>query len=486
MGIPETSCKCLKTCKDLKEEINIEKEDFLRTKASNHKINNESRINNFQQSKGFSINSVSGKTEIITNSRDNNISNRNNDNNIKETLENPIVEVTEENKYINTNNNILISANSINNKDKDEEKIEEEKEIEEKNENDSNNNSLNSMIESKKSESNSDKESKEEKKQSNVNSIIISEKEEEDENIDTNIFFTETLKKAEKYFDSPLDYEKDWRQYNEDDENEEIPNLINKMNSNQGENKTKEEGEIIDFKGKKCFYKGQLDDNQNPCGFGVLYTQNGEKYEGNFYLGGLLGLGRYINEEGTCFEGIFKNNKLVSKAKVINWNEKKNQKIYYFGEVSNFIKHGKGQEITKEYRYSGDFVDNEKHGNGIIEFVENEELYEGEFNQNEITGKGLYIWSNKNTYKGDFVKGIKQGKGKYKWPDGTEYEGDYNNGEREGYGTYKWVDGREFTGRFKGGVPDGKGKLTYKGKCVNIEYKNGKPIQDIKKLLKES
>ena len=110
-------------------------------------------------------------------------------------------------------------------------------------------------------------------------------------------------------------------------------------------------------------------------------------------------------------------------------------------------------------------------------------LYEGDFSKGEITGKGLYIWNNNQQYKGDFVKGIKHGKGKYKWPDGFEYEGEYNNGIREGLGTYKWKDGRVFKGRFRDGRPDGKGKLTYNGKTINIEYKNGKPTEDIKKLF---
>ena len=495
MGVPETSCKCLKTCKDKKGEMELEKGDYLRTKTGNNKMNNNNQkiLNNFQQSKGVSINSVSGKTEIISISKENSFTNKNNyKNNIKETLQNANVEEIEENKNINTDNNILKTINSINdNKDKKDEKQEEKKEerneekkeelkedeneFKEKNDNDINSNSENSNSENMCN----NKDNEEQKKENSKSNPLKDEN-----NIDKSIFFTETLKRAEKNFDSPLDYEKDWSQYfDEDEDNEEIPILLNTMNSNQGEKNTKEEGEIIELKGKKCLYKGQMDNNHNPCGFGELYTQNGEKYEGNFCLGKLIGLGRYINKEGICFEGIFKNNDLVSKATIIYLNEK-NQKIYYFGEVSNFAKNGMGKEITDEYRYTGYFVDNLREGDGRIEFLENGELYEGEFTKGKINGKGLYIWSNKNVYKGDFVNGIKHGKGKYKWPDGCEYEGDYNNGEREGYGTYKWKDGRIFTGRFKSGVPDGKGKLTYKGKCVNIEYRNGKPIQDIKTLFR--
>ena len=90
----------------------------------------------------------------------------------------------------------------------------------------------------------------------------------------------------------------------------------------------------------------------------------------NFFLGKLTGLGRYINEEGTCFEGIFDNNNIVSKATVITIN-KQNKRVEYFGDVLDFKKNGKGEEICKdEYKYVGDFSNDMKHGFGKLEFFE--------------------------------------------------------------------------------------------------------------------
>ena len=201
----------------------------------------------------------------------------------------------------------------------------------------------------------------------------------------------------------------------------------------------------------------------------------------NFFRGKLTGLGRYINSEGTCFEGIFEDNKLVSKATIIAINEN-NNRVEYFGEVKDFKKNGKGKEICEnEYIYVGDFMNDLKHGSGKLEYFENGETYEGEFYQGEITGKGIYIWSNGEKYEGDFVKGIKHGKGIYSWPDGCEYKGEYNNGIREGKGQYMWEDGRIFKGIFKEGKPDGKGIIYYKGKNIKCEYKKGVPNFDIKK-----
>ena len=477
MGIPQVSCKCLKTCKEYNQEVDLAKGDYLRSRTGNFKINNDPKnITSFQKNKNISINSVVGKMEVLTNlnndnnndnindnnndnneNNNNNESNDNNDNNDiikKEPLHKIEEEDEEDNKDIKTNNNVKTS-NITNENKEDNLSIE-------KNENNINNNLSNNIS----------------KKNSSLSSLKILK------DFDKNIFFTEKMKKAEKNFTRPINYEKDWAQYCDDTDNEDVLILINNMNKGKGENHTKEEGQVIEYKGEKYLYIGELDKNQKPTGFGVLYTTKGKKYEGNFSKGSLLGLGRYIDEEGTCYEGIFQNNNLVGKGKIIKYNE--NNKITnYFGDVVDFKKNGKGEEVCEDYKYKGEFLDDLRNGYGQLEFLQNGDLYEGEFKEGEITGKGLYIWNNKQQYKGDFVKGIKHGKGKYKWPDGFEYEGEYNNGIREGLGTYKWKDGRVFKGRFKNGKPDGKGKLTYNGKTINCEYKDGKPTTNIKKLLKE-
>ena len=84
-----------------------------------------------------------------------------------------------------------------------------------------------------------------------------------------------------------------------------------------------------------------------PTGFGVLYTQD-KKYEGNFFLGKLTGLGRYINEEGTCFEGIFDNNNIVNKK---NKNKKDNEKD---NNENNGVENYKEVKISDKNLYNND------------------------------------------------------------------------------------------------------------------------------------
>ena len=508
MGINPISCKCLKTCKDANEEVDLANIDYLRSKIGNYKINNApNNLTLIKKMKSMSINSILLKPESITN-----LNNNNNENGIKETLKNYNVEQTEENNFIETNNGILKTVNTLNNKNKNNINTEENDNKEQKSQTGNDENNEKSII-SKENKDDNESSSNTLKKKKNdekkIGNRIIKENNDDEENsdslgsikinkkvmlfkentnqnssssikyeqsIDKNIFFTEKLKKAEKNFEHPINYEKDWTQYCDDQNNEDMFILIDAMNSNKGENHTPENGQVIELNGEKCLYIGDLDKKRKPIGFGVLYTIKGAKYEGNFSKGKLIGLGRYINEDGVCYEGIFENNKLVGKAKIIECDEK-GKKHTYFGDTINFQKNGKGEEICDEFRYIGEFSGNLRHGYGREEFLKQGEVYEGEFNKGEITGKGTYIWNNKNIYKGDFVKKIKHGKGIYKWPDGFEYEGEYNNGIREGFGTYKYKDGRILKARFKNGTPDGKGKMTFEGSSINVEYKDGKLIQ---------
>ena len=440
MGATQVSCKCLKNFKENVNEVDLAKSDYLKSRSSNLKISNDKRNDSpLKSSNKIVINLTEEKMENEKNLKSGNNNEINTNINtyqakIKDTLQNKVIEEQKEDKCIDTNNNK--SINSL-----------------------SNNNDLNEIIKVKTC--------------STINYL---------KDVDKSSFITENIKKAEKNFRRPINYEKDWAQYCDDNDNEDMLVLINSMNKNKGVDHTEEDGQIIDYHGKKFLYNGELDKNQKPVGFGVLYME-GKKYEGNFNKGKLIGLGRFINEEGACFEGIFENGNLVSKAKIIKNID--NQKVTYFGEVVDFKKNGKGEETCEDYKYTGEFLEDLKHGKGRLELLKDGNIYEGEFKRGEMTGKGIYLWRNKQRYEGDFVNGIKHGKGIYIWPDGFEYNGEYVNGIREGRGIYKWKDGRVFEGLFKNGKPDGKGKLTYKGVTILCEYKNGKQLTDIKKSLQQ-
>ena len=426
MGVSPSSCNCSRTCNNYPNEIEFTKGDYLRSKSGNINIKNDLKYNE-NNSKSKTSPSLFKPRNLDSNE----IQNIKNNNKIKTFFDFDIN--NRENSKFEENNSFKIDEHQEENNNETNPKNPELKYL---------------------------------------------------PNFDKIYFFPKKLKNAEMIFKNPINYETDYlKYYKEDEDNIDMVILINTMNKNKGINHTKEDGEVFEYNGEKYLYIGETDKNQMPTGFGVLYTQ-GKKYEGNFFRGKLIGLGRYINEEGTCFEGIFEDNKLVSKATIITIN-KNNKKVEYFGDVTDFKKNGKGEEICEdEYKYQGDFSNDLKHGYGILEFFENNETYEGQFDKGEITGKGIYIWNNGEKYEGTFVKGIKHGKGTYTWPDGCIYEGGYNNGIREGKGKYIWADGRIFRGTFLDGKPNGKGKISFKNKTIICEYKNGKPNFDMNKLFK--
>ena len=82
---------------------------------------------------------------------------------------------------------------------------------------------------------------------------------------------------------------------------------------------------------------------------------------------------------------------------------------------------------------------------------ENGNVYEGDFADNKLHGKGKYTWPNGNVYEGDWRDDNRSGKGKFTWSDGDVYEGDYVDGKRTGTGTYTYADGRVKSGRWEDG-----------------------------------
>ena len=296
-------------------------------------------------------------------------------------------------------------------------------------------------------------------------------------NNSNNLYYNIILSNAEKLFDKPLDFSKGYLKYSD---NKELKDLA--MNNIPKENTHFTDGINIEINGKKCFYRGSLDENGKLEGYGELFSEDGDKFEGIFKNNSLSGLGRYISSDGNCLEGIFSDFDIISKASIFSKDEK-NKLIKYFGMTKDLKKNGKGKEFSEDYNYDGYFVDGLKEGKGKIFFKKYGDSYEGDFHADKINGRGFYLWQNKESYVGDFVDAKMHGKGVYKWPDGSQYEGEYVNNIKEGTGTYKWKDGRIYQGNFEMGRPHGYGYLTLKGVTVECEYRNGKCVGDIGKII---
>ena len=152
----------------------------------------------------------------------------------------------------------------------------------------------------------------------------------------------------------------------------------------------------------------------------------------------------------------------------------------YYGEVNqNGEKNGFGKLFSKNKNRIGTWRKNKFTGWGR-EVRSNGDIYEGKFENGELTGKGLFK-NNKMFYVGDFYKFIKHGKGdlitdKYHYKgyfinnkknrkgkieifDDGIYEGTFKDDEINGKGTFMWKHGAIYEGEIKNGKMYGRGKL---------------------------
>lgn len=95
----------------------------------------------------------------------------------------------------------------------------------------------------------------------------------------------------------------------------------------------------------------------------------------------------------------------------------------------------------------------------------NGDQYTGEWLDNKKHGKGTYIWKeNGSLYDGDWRKGKRSGFGTLSNPDGKggfkkEYSGGWKNDLRHGYGTQFYSEDEYFEGEWYGGKRSGWGRM---------------------------
>jgi len=79
--------------------------------------------------------------------------------------------------------------------------------------------------------------------------------------------------------------------------------------------------------------------------------------------------------------------------------------------------------------------------------------YEGEFNNQTMTGFGTYIYENGTKYVGYFNDGVKQGEGcEYFWDGDLLFKGFYEKDKKNGYGVlFEKKTVKVFEGQFTNG-----------------------------------
>ena len=113
-------------------------------------------------------------------------------------------------------------------------------------------------------------------------------------------------------------------------------------------------------------------------------------------------------------------------------------------------------------------------------------VYEGEWDNNAMSGSGTLTVPNLGEYVGEFANGQKDGIGRFSWDDGSFYQGEWHEDKLNGDGEYQTKDGAVYKGKFKDNKLEtgtcqfsnktGKYKLEYIGgfvKKAQISFKDG-------------
>ena len=175
-------------------------------------------------------------------------------------------------------------------------------------------------------------------------------------------------------------------------------------------------------------YIGGLNQFGMKHGFGKLFTPSSTKI-GTWRNGQFSGWGREIMKNGEVYEGKFCDGKINGKGIY-----KYRNKIFYVGDFENNLRQGKGEKITKDYHYKGEFSRNKINGYGKIQFFnskDGETEYEGFFKDNNIEGKGIMKWKNGNIYDGQMKYGKMNGYGKLYQKNMIVNEGYFINGIKQ-------------------------------------------------------
>ena len=104
--------------------------------------------------------------------------------------------------------------------------------------------------------------------------------------------------------------------------------------------------------------------------------------------------------------------------------------------------------------YQGGFLDNKRHGQGVLQFADGR-IYSGEF-QLDVMRKGTMKYLDGSTFWGYFDSDcVPHGRGKYTYVDGSIYDGEFAHGIIEGHGRMTHNDGGWYLGEWCNGSKTG-------------------------------
>ena len=176
------------------------------------------------------------------------------------------------------------------------------------------------------------------------------------------------------------------------------------------------------------------------------------------------GFGRYIQSNGTVYQGDFIDDKKAGFGKTIMVRLNSSDNDSY--------------ELERYYCHKGFYSNNKANGPGVRTWQTGKK-FKGEFVNDELHWEDAIIYYPDGTiYKGCAKKDQRHGKGKLTFKDKSTYRGNFFGDRMHGIGTYRKVDedGEEieiYKGPFYNNLRHGRGTLIIDGISNIVEYNNG-------------
>ncbi|CAJ1080725.1 radial spoke head 10 homolog B isoform X1 [Xyrichtys novacula] len=203
-------------------------------------------------------------------------------------------------------------------------------------------------------------------------------------------------------------------------------------------------------------YEGEFVRNQ-PMGEGTYIWPDSSTYKGEVCYGIQHGTGTYTcAKDCVSYTGQWDQGKRHGKGEEF-YNQEKTS--WYKGDWVRNIREGCGVRCYPSGNvYSGEWKNNLRHGKGTMKWLKLGEEYDGMWQNGVQHGQGTHTWilkradgsqyTKSNRYTGDFVQGQRHGLGTFYYAGGAIYVGQWRNNKKHGKGKFTFKNGHVFEGDF--------------------------------------
>ena len=168
-------------------------------------------------------------------------------------------------------------------------------------------------------------------------------------------------------------------------------------------------------------YEGYWQDNYKH-GKGTFYYAYGDVYEGEFENNDRSGHGKLHYNDGGSYDGEWKKD-LANGFGTLKTVDGKT----YKGDFQRGRKHGKGEMTSQPEGFNLAGYSQYSQPSHPSTSPHTQELYNGDWRNNEKVGYGVHEYANGDSYEGEWKDGARNGRGTYNFKNGDTYNGSWEN-----------------------------------------------------------